>query len=34
MTKDLSLLIGKDAPWQTTDEFMNSVAESLARKLS
>jgi isocitrate dehydrogenase len=34
MTKDLSLLIGKDAPWQTTDEFMNSVAESLAKKLS
>jgi isocitrate dehydrogenase len=34
MTKDLSLLIGKDAPWQTTDEFMNSVAENLARKRS
>jgi isocitrate dehydrogenase len=34
MTKDLSLLIGKDAPWQTTDEFMNSVAETLARKRS
>jgi isocitrate dehydrogenase len=34
MTKDLSLLIGKDARWQTTDEFMNSVAESLAKKLA
>jgi isocitrate dehydrogenase len=34
MTKDLSLLIGKDAPWQTTDEFMNSVAENLAKKRS
>jgi isocitrate dehydrogenase len=34
MTKDLALLIGKDAPWQTTDEFMNSVADRLAKKLA
>jgi isocitrate dehydrogenase len=32
MTKDLALLIGKDAPWQTTDEFMSSVADRLAGK--
>jgi isocitrate dehydrogenase len=30
MTKDLSLLIGPDAPWQTTDEFMSSIADRLA----
>ncbi|MGA8112261.1 MAG: NADP-dependent isocitrate dehydrogenase [Actinocatenispora sp.] len=34
MTKDLALLIGKDAPWQTTDEFMDSVADRLAKRLS
>ncbi|GIF06476.1 NADP-dependent isocitrate dehydrogenase [Actinoplanes siamensis] len=33
MTKDLALLIGKDAPWLTTDEFMNALDENLARKL-
>jgi len=32
MTKDLALLIGSDAPWQTTDEFMASVADRLAGK--
>ncbi|GAA4207082.1 NADP-dependent isocitrate dehydrogenase [Actinocatenispora rupis] len=32
MTKDLALLIGKDAPWQTTDEFMSSVSDRLAGK--
>ncbi|OJF12198.1 NADP-dependent isocitrate dehydrogenase [Couchioplanes caeruleus] len=34
MTKDLALLIGRDAPWLTTDEFMNALDENLARKLS
>ena len=34
MTKDLALLISRDAPWQSTDEFMNSLDEALARKLA
>ena len=32
MTKDLALLISPDAPWLTTDEFMNALEENLARK--
>jgi isocitrate dehydrogenase len=31
MTKDLALLISRDAPWLTTDEFMNALDENLAR---
>jgi isocitrate dehydrogenase len=34
MTKDLALLIGRDAPWLTTDEFMNALDENLARRLA
>ncbi|MFI7598580.1 NADP-dependent isocitrate dehydrogenase [Actinoplanes sp. NPDC049681] len=34
MTKDLALLISRDAPWLTTDEFMNALDENLARKLA
>ncbi len=34
MTKDLSLLISRDAPWLTTDEFMTALDENLARKLA
>jgi isocitrate dehydrogenase len=34
MTKDLALLIGGDASWLTTDEFMTAVADNLAAKLS
>ncbi|GIE86711.1 NADP-dependent isocitrate dehydrogenase [Actinoplanes regularis] len=34
MTKDLAALIGKDAPWLTTDEFMNALDENLARKVA
>jgi isocitrate dehydrogenase len=34
MTKDLALLISRDAPWLTTDEFMNTLDENLAKKLS
>jgi isocitrate dehydrogenase len=33
MTKDLALLIGKDAPWLSTDEFMNALNGNLARKI-
>jgi isocitrate dehydrogenase len=33
MTKDLALLIGPDAPWQTTDEFMNTLDQALAKRL-
>jgi len=34
MTKDLALLISRDAPWLTTDEFMNALDENLASTLS
>jgi isocitrate dehydrogenase len=34
MTKDLALLISRDAPWLTTDEFMNALDENLARKVN
>jgi isocitrate dehydrogenase len=34
MTKDLALLVGGDATWQTTDEFLGSLADNLAAKLS
>ncbi|MGH3714447.1 MAG: NADP-dependent isocitrate dehydrogenase [Micromonosporaceae bacterium] len=33
MTKDLALLIGGDAAWLTTDEFMTAVADDLASKI-
>jgi isocitrate dehydrogenase len=33
MTKDLALLISRDAPWQTTDEFLNALDQNLAKKL-
>jgi isocitrate dehydrogenase len=29
MTKDLALLISKDQPWQTTQEFLASIDENL-----
>jgi isocitrate dehydrogenase len=34
MTKDLALLVGGDATWQTTDEFLGSLSDNLAAKLS
>jgi isocitrate dehydrogenase len=34
MTKDLALLIARDAPWLTTDEFMNALDANLAKKLA
>jgi isocitrate dehydrogenase len=33
MTKDLALLVSRDAPWLTTDEFMNALDENLARAI-
>ena len=32
MTKDLALLVGADQPWQTTQEFLASIDENLARQ--
>jgi isocitrate dehydrogenase len=34
MTKDLALLIAPDAPWLSTDEFMNALNDNLARRLA
>jgi isocitrate dehydrogenase len=34
MTKDLSLLIAKDAPWLTTEDFLDALDENLQRKLA
>ncbi len=33
MTKDLALLIGRDAPWQTTEEFLGSIDENLQKAM-
>ena len=34
MTKDLSLLISKDAPWQTTQDFLSSIDENLKKAMA
>jgi isocitrate dehydrogenase len=34
MTKDLSILIGPDQPWMTTNQFLDKLAEKLAASLS
>ena len=34
MTKDLALLVGGDAQWLTTDEFMTALADNLTRKVA
>jgi isocitrate dehydrogenase len=34
MTKDLALLIGPDAPWLSTDEFMDALDQNLANTLA
>jgi len=34
MTKDLALLIGRDAPWLTTDEFLNALTDNLGKKIA
>jgi isocitrate dehydrogenase len=33
MTKDLSILIGPDQAWQTTEQFLNTLDERLAKEL-
>ena len=33
MTKDLALLVGGDAAWLSTDEFMGALAENLSKKV-
>ncbi len=32
MTKDLALLVGPEQAWQTTDEFLDTLSENLAKK--
>ena len=34
MTKDLALLIGKDQPWQTTQEFLATLDENLQARMA
>jgi isocitrate dehydrogenase len=34
MTKDLALLIGPDAPWETTEVFLASINTNLSKRLS
>ncbi|WP_206787890.1 NADP-dependent isocitrate dehydrogenase [Amycolatopsis sp. MtRt-6] len=34
MTKDLALLISKDQPWQTTEEFLATLDDNLAKKIA
>lgn len=34
MTKDLALLVGGDAPWLTTDEFMTALTDTLSEELA
>jgi isocitrate dehydrogenase len=34
MTKDLALLIGADQDWQTSEDFLNTIAENLDKALS
>ncbi|MFT4122376.1 MAG: NADP-dependent isocitrate dehydrogenase [Microbacteriaceae bacterium] len=33
MTKDLALLVGPDQPWQTTEEFLDTLEKNLAARL-
>jgi isocitrate dehydrogenase len=34
MTKDLALLVGPDQPWQTTQEFLASIADNLTQEMN
>ncbi|GAA3539111.1 NADP-dependent isocitrate dehydrogenase [Amycolatopsis ultiminotia] len=34
MTKDLALLVGKDQQWQTTEDFLATLDENLAKKIA
>jgi isocitrate dehydrogenase len=33
MTKDLAILISKDQPWLTTQEFLGAIDENLQKKV-
>ncbi|MDJ0464043.1 NADP-dependent isocitrate dehydrogenase [Streptomyces sp. H27-C3] len=34
MTKDLALLVSEDAPWLTTEQFLDALEENLRKKMS
>ena len=34
MTKDLALLIGPDAPWLTTEAFLDAIDENLQKAMA
>ena len=34
MTKDLALLVSKDQPFQTTQEFLTSIDENLQKEMT
>jgi isocitrate dehydrogenase len=34
MTKDLALLVGPEQAWQTTDEFLDTLSENLAKQVA
>ena len=34
MTKDLALLIGPDAPWLTTEEFLDAIDANLQKAMA
>jgi isocitrate dehydrogenase len=33
MTKDLAILIGPDQPYETSEQYLNTIAEALERAL-
>jgi isocitrate dehydrogenase len=34
MTKDLALLIGPEQPWQTSEQFLATLADNLKKSLT
>ena len=34
MTKDLALLISKDSPWLTTEEFLDAIDANLQKAMA
>jgi isocitrate dehydrogenase len=34
MTKDLAMLVGREQEWQTTDEFLDTLSENLAKSVA
>ena len=34
MTKDLALLVGRETPWLTTQEFLSSIEERLSNEMA